>query len=515
MHLRFAKTALLAAAIVICGGYPITAQSAPQSSAAPGKVTLPRVFSDNMVLQQGASVPIWGWGNDGDTVTVEFRNQKVSAVVKNGEWMVKLSNLTAGGPDTLTVVCGNTIKFKNVLVGEVWLASGQSNMEFPLSRSFEAQGDISNSANPMIHLLKVPRTRSNIPVNDISASWTECNPETSPEFSAVEYYFALGLQKTLHVPVGVIESSWGGTPADVWIQSEYLRSKPEYRFDVFSAWAVAQDKYERAMANYQAKKKAAEAKGIEFKGKMPRQPWKPGELFNGMIAPIVGYAMKGALWYQGENNASTAEDAQLYHQQFPDLIRNWRQLWGEGEFPFLLVQLAPFHPIQPQPGESSWASVREAQLNATKILPNVGMAVITDLGNEHNIHPTHKRPVGERLALAARAIAYHQPIEYSGPVLKETKVEPNQIVLTFDHVAGGLVTPDNGPVRGFAICGEDKKFHWATAVISGSNKIMVFSPAVPHPTAVRYGWADYPLVNLWNNAGLPASPFRTDDFELH
>jgi sialate O-acetylesterase len=232
-----------------------------------------------------------------------------------------------------------------------------------------------------------------------------------------------------------------------------------------------------------------------------------------MIAPLAGYAIKGVLWYQGESNAGSAEESWQYHTLFPDLIRNWRAVWGEGPFPFLLVQLAPFHAIQQQPSESSWASVREAQLKATEILPNVGMAVITDLGDQHDIHPTQKQPVGARLALAACGIAYHKAIEYSGPVLKQAKLDGEQIVLTFDHVDGGLEARD-GDLTGFTICGADGKFVWATAMIKGLDKILVYSSEVVHPVAVRYGWADYPVVNLCNKAGLPASPFRTDEFDL-
>ena len=476
---------------------------------------LPHMFSDNMVLQQGALVPVWGWGRDGDTVTVEFRKQKVSTRVKDGKWLVRLANLTAGGPDTMTITCGSTIKLKNVLVGEVWLASGQSNMEFPLKKSFASASDISASANPMIHLLKVPRARLDSPAADIGASWTECNPETAQYFSAVEYYFARDLQKELHVPVGVIESDWGGTPADAWIQREFLQANPSYHTIVFEEWSIAQDMYQRSLAAYDKKKSDAKEKGMDFTNAPPRAPWKPGELFNGMIAPLAGYAIKGFLWYQGESDANNPEDAWQYHTLFPDLIRNWRGVWGEGAIPFLLVQLAPYRSIRPEPSASSWASVREAQLKATQILPNVGMVVITDVGDQRDVHPTRKQPVGARLALAARGIAYHQPIEYSGPVLKKVKVERNQIDLTFDHVGGGLTTPDSTqPLEGFAVSGPDGNFVWATAVIKGLDQVLVYSDAVEHPTAVRYGWADYPLVNLWNKAGLPASPFRTDDFDI-
>jgi len=477
------------------------------------RTNLPRLFSDNMVLQEGASVPIWGWGPDGAIVTVRFQKQIVSTRVKDGKWLVRLGGLKPGGPDTLTISSGNSIVLKNVLVGEVWLASGQSNMEFPLKQSHAAAADIFSSANPMIHWLKVPKARMDSPANDIGASWTECNPDTAPNFSAVAYYFARDLQKALHAPIGVIESDWGGTPAEVWMQRAFLQANPRYRTEVFDAWIVAEDKYERSLAAYNQEKSEAKDKGMEFTNAAPRRPWKPGELYNGMIAPLAGCAIKGVLWYQGESNVGSAEDAWQYHTLFPDLIRNWRTVWDEGAFPFLLVQLAPFGDIQQRPSESSWASVREAQLKAAKLLPKVAMAVITDVGDQHNIHPTQKQPVGGRLALAARGIAYHQAIEYSGPVYKRAKIEKNQIVLTFDHLGGGLEAR-GGDLTGFAICGPDRKFVWANAEIKGLDKVLVHSTAVAHPIAVRYGWASYPVVNLWNKAGLPASPFRTDDFEL-
>jgi sialate O-acetylesterase len=513
------KIAFVAALAWFCGALLAQAQPASMPSPINAATTLPRLFSDNMVLQQGISVPIWGWGRDGDTITVRFQNQTASTHVKDGVWMVRLAGLKSGGPSTMTISTGGNpssapaITLQNVLVGEVWLASGQSNMEFPLKNSHESAADIAGSANPMIHLLHVPKARLSSPTNDIGASWTICDSNTTPTFSAVEYYFARDLQKALHVPVGVIESDWGGTPIEAWMQRDFLRMDQDYRIEVLGAWTIAQDSYERGLINYNEKKKAAQESGAKFTQAAPRLPWAPGELYNGMISPLAGYALKGVLWYQGESNAGSAEDAKEYHKLMPDLIRNWRNVWGEGEFSFLLVQLAPFRAIQPLPSESSWAYVREAQLRTTQILPNVGMAVITDVGDQNNIHPTRKEPVGARLTLAARGIAYHQPVEYSGPVLKQAKTEGNQIVLTFDHVAGGLQARGD-VLSGFAICGDDGKFVWASAEIKGLNRVLVHNSEVDHPVAVRYGWANYPVVNLYNKAGLPASPFRTDDLEL-
>jgi sialate O-acetylesterase len=468
-------------------------------------VKLPALFSDNMVLQRGRSVPVWGWADDGEKITVTFRDQKVSTKAKDGKWHLKLSSLKAGGPDVFRVTGKNSIELTNVLVGEVWIAGGQSNMEFPLQRSYEADKDIASSHNSMLRLFQVPNVRSDKPLDDVQANWKESSPETSPGFSAVAYYFGRDLQKTLGVPVGLIQSDWGGTPAEAWMSHEALEKNHRYQKEILDKYDDAKRNHLEALLKHEKAKAEKPAKKINA----PRAPWKPSELYNAMIAPLIPYAIEGAIWYQGENNAPRAE---LYRSVFPDMIRNWRNDWDQGKFPFLLVQLAPFKPIQDQPSESDWAELRDAQLHATKVLPKVGMAVITDVGEEHNIHPTKKEPVGARLALAARKIAYGEDIVYSGPTFKKMKIKDGKAILSFDHVGSGLEAR-GGALKGFAICGPDKKFVWATAEIDG-NKVIVSSPNVEKPVAVRYGWADYPVVNLWNKDGLPASPFRTDDFPM-
>ncbi len=444
-------------------------------------------------------MPIWGWADDGEQVTVAFRGETVKTKAKGGNWMLKLGKLRAGGPDTLTVAGKNTVEIKNVLVGEVWICSGQSNMEWPLSRSFESSPDIAASANPMLRLFLVPKLKADAPVNDVKGNWKEAGPESTPTFSAVAYYFARDLQNALKVPVGLIGTYWGGSPAEVWMSQSVLADDKEYKRDILDA-------YEASM------------KKIEASGKKPqRAPWKPTELYNGMIAPLIPYAIKGAIWYQGESNAGRAWQ---YRRLFADMIRNWRHDWGQGDFTFLEVQLAPYDKskkrpleiITEKPVDSDWAELREAQLLATRKLPNVGMAVITDVGEKDDIHPTKKVPVGGRLALAARGIAYHEDTEYSGPVYKKMKVKGGQAVLSFEHTDSGLEAK-GGPLTGFAICGEDRNFVWADARIEG-DRLIVSSPSVPKPVAVRYGWADYPVVNLFNKAGLPATPFRTDDFPM-
>lgn len=502
-------------------------------------VRLPRIFSDNMVLQQGASVPVWGWADEGEQVVVTCQGQRLTTVAKNGRWMVRLNNLrvaTADAPETLTVDGKNRIRFQNVLIGEVWLASGQSNMEWPLRASFNAEADIAASAQPNLRLYTVPKTRADQPADNVPLAWEVCGPLTVSNFSAVAYYFGRDLQRALGVPVGIIHTSWGGSPAEVWMSQAALAANPAYQRDILDAYAGQLARFEETLARFVQEQEQAKAAGKPFTKRRPNTPWKPASLYNGMIAPLIPFALRGAIWYQGESNAGRAWQ---YRTLFPDMIRNWRRDWGLGDFPFLLVQLAPFRDIKAEPGESDWAELREAQALATKVLPQVGMAVITDVGEEKDIHPKKKEPVGARLALAARGLAYGQRLVWSGPTYKRMRVKGNQAILSFDHVGRGLVSrparaedvqklrgsgaspvvysvssgQTREPLLGFAVAGADRKFVWANALIEG-DKVVVSSPLVDRPVAVRFGWADYPVVNLWNADGLPASPFRTDDFPM-
>lgn len=477
--------------------------------AARADVKLHGLFSDNMVLQQNVPITIWGWADDGEEVTIHFRNQEVKTMAKEGKWKVQLKKLKAGGPDELKVSAKNNFIFKNVLVGEVWVASGQSNMEWPMRASFDPTNEIAKTANPNVRLYTVPKLKAANPVTDVKASWQECTPQTTPNFSAVAFYFARELQKAHQVPVGIVNTSWGGSPAEVWMSEEMLQANPQYVKSLLEPAASAWKNYEEARAKFEEQTASLKQEGLPQTNRAPYAPWKPSELYNGMIAPLIPFAIKGAIWYQGESNADRAHQ---YRTLFPDMIRNWRRDWGQGDFTFLLVQLAPFMKIKDQPGDSTWAELREAQALATKVLPKVGMAVITDVGDEKDIHPKKKERVGERLALAARGIAYGEKTVYSGPIYKSMKVKEDMIRLSFDHVGSGLEARD-GELKGFAIAGDDKKFVWAQAEIQG-NQVVVSSPKITEPVAVRYGWADYPVVNLWNKNGLPASPFRTDDFPM-
>jgi sialate O-acetylesterase len=488
------------------------------ASDARAALQLPAVFSDHMVLQQEWPVTVWGWADDGERVTVKFRGQSVSTVARNLKWSVTLKPLRAGGPDVLTIASPTrTVTLTNVLVGEVWLCSGQSNMQWPMQRAFDPAADIAAATNTRIRLFQVPRVKATAPSVRVNAAWQTCSPEVVSGFSAVGYYFGRELQAARRVPVGLIESDWGGSPVEVWMSREALEINERHRVEVWNAAERNWKRYEDALVEYRVEKALAERAGQKFDKPEPRFAWRPTELYNGMIAPLIPFGLRGAIWYQGEANAGRAEQ---YRSLFPDLIRNWRRDWGN-DFTFLAVQLAPWdknrkrslEEITAQPEESDWAELREAQLLATKILPKVGLAVITDLGEKDDIHPTRKAPVGARLALAARGIAYGERITYSGPIYRDMKVVGDKIILRFDHVGKGLEAR-GGPLQGFAICGEDRKFVWARAEILPDDTVAVSSPHVPKPVAVRYGWADYPVVNLWNKDGLPASPFRTDDFPL-
>ena len=500
------------------------------------EVRLHGLFSDHMVLQRGVSVPVWGWADEGEQVTVQFRKHTAKTVARGGRWMVRLGRLPAGGPDDLRVSGGNTITLRQVLVGEVWIASGQSNMEWPLRSSLNAETEVAASAHPMLRLYTVPKLKADAPRDNIPASWQECQPSTTSNFSAVAYYFGRDLQRALKVPVGLIHTSWGGSPAEAWMSGQVLASHPDYTREILNTYPDQLKKFEETLAQFVQDEEAAKQAGKPFTKRRPATPWKPSQLYNGMIAPLIPFAIQGAIWYQGESNAGRAW---RYRTVFPDMIRNWRRDWGQGDFPFLLVQLAPFRDIKSEPGDSDWAELREAQALATHVLRQVGMAVITDVGEEEDIHPKRKEPVGARLALAARAIAYGERIVSSGPTFKRMTVRGNKAILTLDHVGRGLearLVPDKDlakvqkagqpsvvystpsgrltqPLVGFAIAGADRKFVWAHAVIDG-GKVVVSSPGVEKPVAVRYGWADYPVVNLWNKDGLPASPFRTDGFPM-
>ena len=430
------------------------------------------LFTDGAVLQRGQAVPVWGTAKDGEKVSVEIAGQSATTTAQGGKWKLELKPLEAGGPYEMKISGDNTVTVNNLLVGEVWVASGQSNMEWTLNASFQPEIEKPNANFPQIRMITAKKVPSRQPLEEIQGSWQLCSPETVGNFSAVAYYFARDLHAKLGVPVGIISTSWGGTPAQAWTSAEGFEGHPE-------------------LNGYAAALKASDA--LPEKG----QQNFPAALYNGMIAPVVPYGMKGVIWYQGESNAGKSKE---YQTLFPAMIADWRSKWKLGDFPFLYVQIAPF---KGQPPE-----IREAQFLTLGKTKNTAMAVTTDYGDANDIHPKKKEPVGARLALAARALAYGEKIVHSGPLYKSMKVGGNEVGIVFDHTGGGLVAKD-GDLKGFTIAGADGKFVPAKAVIKG-DAVVVSAEGVSDPKAVRYGWENVPDVNLFNKEGLPASPFRTD-----
>jgi len=489
----------------------------------PAEVTLPAVIGDNMVLQRGADTPIWGWGNPGENVAVTIAgcSERYRVVAdKDGKWMVKIKPPASAGPHEITISGENTITISNVLVGEVWVCSGQSNMEMSVGRfrGFKTgvlnyKAEIAAANYPNIRLFTVAKTVANRPRTDCSGSWSMCSPETAAPFSAVAYFFGRELHRRLDVPVGLIFTSWGGTVAEAWTRHEVLAADEEFRpllerFD--QAWGT----YLKAMKDYNhkvsdwlgaAETHAEKGQALDepVKPKSPLGKNAPSRLYNGMIAPLIPYGIRGAIWYQGESNAKRAHQ---YRSLFPAMIKNWRDDWGQGDFPFYYVQLAPFR----YGDEPVGVELREAQL-MTLSVPNTGMAVTMDIGNPRNIHPANKQDVGKRLALWAMAKTYGlKDIVYSGPLYKSMRLEGNRIRLFFDHIGGGLITTGRN-LTDFVIAGKDRKFVHAKAVIDGDT-IVVSSDMVTEPVAVRYAWKNEAQGSLFNAESLPASSFRTDDW---
>jgi len=646
-------------------------------------VRMPGVFTDNMVLQRGTKIPVWGWADPRGRVTVTLGRRRAKAIVEeDGTWKVHLKRLPAGGPHELNIEGAETLTFGNVLIGDVWVCSGQSNMVWWVKNGdhgvLNRDAEVATADYPEIRLLTVPSRVSFEPQDDVEwkkddtsrNGWLVCSPETVGPFSAVGYFFGRELHQHLDVPIGLILSAWGGTLAEAWTSEPALSEMPDFvpkieevkrelplyeqrrqehkqatvewskgldakdpgiqdgraawaapdlvmgdwvlmqlpcyweeaglgEFDGFvwfrkdvaipEAWAgkdlelslgpindmdktwfngtqvgahevpghpwvprkytvpgslvqsgtavIAVRVYDMgrqggiygkpellslnvkggeagsaiALAGPWRYKVSADNSGVPAPPSPPyvnpNNPNLPSVLYNGMIAPVVPYGIRGAIWYQGESNASRAYQ---YRTLFPRMIRDWREKWGRGDFPFVFVQLANWQQVKPEPDDDAWAELREAQ-TMTLSLPNTGMAVTIDIGEADNIHPQNKQDVGRRLALAARHVAYGERLVYSGPMYDSMRVEGGAIRLEFDHVGGGLVVRSGAPLKGFAIAGSDRKFVWADAKIDGDT-VVVWSDQVPEPVAVRYAWAINPVCNLYNTEGLPASPFRTDDW---
>lgn len=485
-------------------------------SQAQAVVSLPALFSDHMVLQRNKDIPVWGHSDAHEVVTVTIGSQEVVTTADaTGSWFLHLAPIKAGGPYTLTVQGNNTVTFNDVLIGDVWICSGQSNMAWSVKRSNNAQKEIASAQYPKIRLFGVKRAAAQIPQQDVKGSWAVCDSQSVSNFSAVGYFFGRRLHKTLDVPIGLINTSWGGTPVEAWTSLPALQATSDYAplhkrwTKRIAAYPKAQEKFKVKLENWKVASDSLKALGQKVPRRPgapqgPNHPHRPSVLYNGMIAPLIPYAIQGAIWYQGESNAGRAYQ---YRTLFTTMIHNWRADWGQGAFPFLFVQLANFRKIEEQPVESDWAELREAQQMALA-LPNTGMAVTIDIGEADDIHPQNKQDVGFRLALAAESQVYGKNKPFSGPTYKSMQIENGKIRIVFDHTNGGLKKKGK-TLTGFAIAGGDKKFVWADAKIDG-NSVLVSSRDVINPVAVRYAWANNPVCNLYNGANLPASPFRTD-----
>jgi len=460
----------------------------PFKAFASGHVSLPAIFSDHMVLQSDAKVPVWGRAEPGEQVTVTIAGQiKSTTTNTDGRWRIDLDKLRAGGPFILAVQAKETVIINDVLVGEVWLCSGQSNMRMKVSDVANAKQEEAAADFPKIRMFTVYSAPAVTPLENCSGRWEICSPETAKDFSATAYFFGREIYKSLSVPVGLIHSSVGGTPIEAWTSMEAQENTPGLK-PVLEKWKR------------------------EAKAHQPTQ--YPANLFNSKIAPLIPYAIRGTVWYQGEFNSNPYTPywiSRLYGLQLETMVKDWRAHWGQGDFPFCWVQLPGFHRLQTAAVEnkSGWALVREGMLKALS-LPNTGMAIAVDLGDAKDLHPKNKQDVGKRLAAWVLAKIYGKNITASGPLPAGYEIHDDEVVISFNYADGGL-SARNGQLKGFAIAGPNKKWFKAKARIEG-DKVIVSCLRVKHPIAVRYGWADNPDCNLYNGAGLPASPFRTDNF---
>lgn len=503
----------------------------PAGGRAHAQLRLPAVFADGLVLQQQVPVPVWGWAAPGTDVTVSFRGQtQRTRATADGRWLVRLTPLAASAEPADLVVAAtaaaeaapDTLTCHDVVTGEVWFCSGQSNMRFPLKNAAGGEAAIAAADLPLIRVFLNQVKPAGEPQSQTSGvwpTWKACSPAMAGDVSAVAFFFARDLQAARgQIPIGLIQSAYDWTPAEAWVPREALTDDPELR--------VIVERWDTAMARFAAWQNAcaqAKADGTA----LPERPagagdptfaHRPACLFNGAVNPFIPFAIRGVLWYQGETNDNRGIQ---YRRLFPTLIESWRDRWGQGSIPFLFVQLASVLPppdpaTDPRWFDSEWSEVREAQNLTLDAVPNTGMAVALDLGDAKDVHPKNKLDVGRRLALAARAVAYGERIPHSGPRYAKLTIEQDKARLHFTHPAEGLVTCDGQPPARFLIAGVDRAWHPAQARIDGAT-VLAWSPDVPHPVAVRYAWANNPAgANLWNQLDgkpfLPAGPFRTDDW---
>lgn len=482
------------------------------------EVSLAPLFRDGAVLQQGKPVPVWGRADAGEKVSVDFQGQrKETTADAGGKWKVLLDPLPASAsPAELTVAGTNTVKVSDLLVGEVWICSGQSNMAWTVGHSKDFVREAAAATHPLIRQFKVPLLASDKPEDVADGTWEICSPATVGDFTAVGYFFGRDLHAALGVPIGLINTSYGGTPVESWMSEETLRSQPAFA-PVFERWKQVLADYPRQMEQHESRMKewtaaseAAKAAGKSFTRKAPRPPLGPGSrktpagLFNAMVHPLLPYGIRGIIWYQGEDNAPRFTE---YPGLFAAMITQWRRDFGQGDVPFYFVQLANLNRKQ-DPSGVQWAFQREAQATALE-LPQTGMVVTADIGEAEDIHPKNKQDVGRRLALTALALTYEKGGEYAGPVFRGASPENGAMRVRFDHAKGLALADDRQGT--FELAGADRVFHPAAASVDGET-LVVTSPEVASPTAIRYGWKNNPVMTIYNAAALPASPFRSDDW---
>jgi sialate O-acetylesterase len=486
-------------------------------------VALGSPFGDSGVLQRDKPIAVWGTAAVGEKVTVALDGADKKSVSvttgADGKWLVSLPARPAGGPYNLTVTGKNKIVLRDIYIGEVWICSGQSNMQWTVKQAANAEAEIADSAQyPLIRHFRVTNKPTPTPQSTCGGAWAVAGPKTTGDFSAVGYFFARKLQQELRIPIGLIHSSWGGTPAEAWTSEPALKSSTAHNY-VLSDWEKEVEKYPAELEKYNvelAKWTIAAEEAKKTGGKPPEKPreplgnnnsqHKPGNLFNSMVAPLIPYTVRGVIWYQGEANVKRADK---YQALLSLMIQDWRSAFQQGDFSFYIVQLANLGKRNSEPVDSAWAKLRWAQYQTSVTLPRSGLAVAIDVGEENDIHPKNKQPVGERLALTALAKDYGKNVVYSGPAFKSLTIDGKKAVLQFDHIGGGLMTTDGGPLSGFALAGDDGKFVWANAEIIGDT-VVVSSDKIAKPKNVRYAWGDNPAFNLTNKAKLPAIPFATD-----
>lgn len=487
------------------------------------ELKLPAVIGDHMVLQQKLANPIWGWDRPGTKVTVAFAGQTHTATAGgDGRWSVKLNPVAASAtPQTLTISGSSKRTLADVLVGEVWMCSGQSNMQWSMAQTYTGDLEAAGANRRTLRIVSVPQVGTQENQTDFKGQWEVADPENVKGFSAIGYLYGRYLHDILGVPVGLIDNAWGGSAAEAWVRRETLEREP--RFAALMATTRQREADRLApkgrgdFAAQQEKFKADAAKAKAAGRPTPRPPvdWltgnaRPGNIFAGVVHPTLGYGIKGVIWYQGESNAGRAWE---YRELFPFMIEQWRKEQGQGDFPFYWVQLADYKAEPAKPGDSDWAELREAQTRTLR-LPNTGQAVIIDLGEGRDIHPRNKYDVASRLVRWALAKDYGRSFPYRSPELKAATFAGRTATVTLDCFGSSLRAFDVVEARGFAVCGEDRVWHWATGKIVGKDQVEVTSDQVAKPVAVRYAWADNPVCNLFSAEGLPVTPFRSDDFEM-